>query len=149
MYCLSQLDPIDYMKYIIGLVIVALLAILLTSCGCNYHLKKVQSKCGYTTKTDTLTLHDTITTERTIKDTLFKYSKDTVVLKQNNLTVKYFYNTKDSTIYLQGKCDTIVKVITRKVPIVTSVYKPNFWESNKWFILILLIGVIVVLAFRR
>lgn len=121
----------------------------MASCGCNYHMNKVKSKCGFTTKTDTLTLHDTITTERTIKDTLFKYSKDTVVLKQNNLTVKYFYNTKDSTIYLQGKCDTIVKVITMKVPIVTNVYKPNFWESNKWLMLILLIGIIAVLAFRR
>lgn len=149
MYYQPQLDSIDYMKYTVGLIVIALLAIITTSCGCNYHLKKVQSKCGYTTKTDTLTLHDTITTERTIKDTLFKYSSDTVVLKQNNLTVKYFYNTKDSTIYLQGKCDTIIKVVTKKVPVVTNVYKPNFWDSNKWFILILFIGIITVLAFRR
>lgn len=126
-----------------------IISLFFASCSCNYHLKKVQSKCGYTTKTDTLTLHDTITTERTIKDTLFKYSSDTVVLKQNNLTVKYFYNTKDSTIYLQGKCDTIIKVVTKKVPIVTNVYKPNFWDSNKWLILVLLIAIITVLALKK
>ena len=99
----------------------------MASCSCNYHLKKVQSKCGFTTKVDTLTLHDTIKTERTIKDTLFKHTKDTVVLKQNNLTVKYFYNTKDSTIYLQGKCDTVIKVITKKIPVSTTNYNPNFF----------------------
>lgn len=120
----------------------------MASCGCNYHMNKVKSKCGFTTKVDTLTLHDTITTERTIKDTLFKHSRDTVVLKQNNLTVKYFYNTKDSTIYLQGKCDTVIKVITKKIPINTTIYKPNFFNDNKIFLLLILLavgGVIVII----
>lgn len=115
----------------------------MASCGCNYHLKKVQSKCGFTTKVDTLTLHDTIKTERTIKDTLFKHTKDTVVLKQNNLTVKYFYNTKDSTIYLQGKCDTIIKIITKKIPVSTTNYNTNFWNRNN-FIFILIIALLVM-----
>ena len=120
----------------------------MASCGCNYHMNKVKSKCGFTTKVDTLTLHDTITTERTIKDTLFKHTKDTVVLKQNNLTVKYFYNTKDSTIYLQGKCDTVVKVVIKKIPINTTIYKPNFFNDNKIFLLLILLavgGVIVII----
>ena len=115
----------------------------MASCGCNYHLKKVQSKCGFTTKVDTLTLHDTIKTERTIKDTLFKHTKDTVVLKQNNLTVKYFYNTKDSTIYLQGKCDTVIKIITKKIPVSTTNYNTNFWNRNN-FIFILIIALLVM-----
>ena len=121
----------------------------MASCGCNYHMNKVKSKCGFTTKVDTLTLHDTITTERTIKDTLFKHSRDTVVLKQNNLTVKYFYNTKDSTIYLQGKCDTIIKVITKKIPVSTTNYNTNFWDSNKWLFLILFIGILAVYVLKR
>ncbi len=121
----------------------------MASCGCNYHMNKVKSKCGFTTKVDTLTLHDTITTERTIKDTLFKHTKDTVVLKQNNLTVKYFYNTKDSTIYLQGKCDTVIKVITKKIPMNTTSYNPNFWDSNKWLFLILFIGILAVYVLKR
>lgn len=131
------------MKYLV------ILSLFMASCGCNYHMNKVKSKCGFTTKVDTLTLHDTITTERTIKDTLFKHTKDTVVLKQNNLTVKYFYNTKDSTIYLQGKCDTIIKVITKKVPVSTTNYNTNFWESNKWLFLILLIGLLVVYVLKK
>lgn len=114
----------------------------MASCGCNYHMNKVKSKCGFTTKVDTLTLHDTIKTERTIKDTLFKHTKDTVVLKQNNLTVKYFYNTKDSTIYLQGKCDTVVKVVIKKIPINTTIYKPNFFNDNKIFLLLILLAVV-------
>lgn len=129
--------------------LLVIISLFFASCGCNYHLKKVQSKCGYTTKIDTLTLHDTITTERTIKDTLFKHTKDTVVLKQNNLTVKYFYNTKDSTIYLQGKCDTVIKVITKKIPVSTTNYNTNFWESNKWLFLILFIGLLVVYVLKR
>lgn len=129
--------------------LLVILSLFMASCGCNYHMNKVKSKCGFTTKVDTLTLHDTITTERTIKDTLFKHTKDTVVLKQNNLTVKYFYNTKDSTIYLQGKCDTIIKVITKKIPVTTTNYNPNFWEFNKWFMLILFIGIIAVYVLKR
>ena len=130
------------MKYLV------IISLFMASCGCNYHMNKVKSKCGFTTKVDTLTLHDTITTERTIKDTLFKHTKDTVVLKQNNLTVKYFYNTKDSTIYLQGKCDTVVKVVIKKIPINTTIYKPNFFNDNKIFLLLILLavgGVIVII----
>ena len=129
--------------------LIIIISLFMASCGCNYHMNKVKSKCGFTTKVDTLTLHDTITTERTIKDTLFKHTKDTVVLKQNNLTVKYFYNTKDSTIYLQGKCDTIIKVITKKIPVSTTNYNTNFWESNKWLFLILFIGLLVVYILKR
>lgn len=129
--------------------LLVILSLFMASCGCNYHMSKVKSKCGFTTKVDTLTLHDTIKTERTIKDTLFKHTKDTVVLKQNNLTVKYFYNTKDSTIYLQGKCDTVIKVITKKIPVSTINYNPNFWDSNKWLFLILFIGILAVYVLKR
>jgi hypothetical protein len=92
-------------------------AFMVSMCSCN---QKAWTKRGYTKgwiKSDTIT--ETIITESDSKDTIFKHSiyRDTVVLKENKLTVKYFYNNSDSTVYLSGKCDSdtlyVDKYITR------------------------------------
>ena len=107
------------------------IAIGLSSCGCNYHLKKAEKKCGYTTSASVITVHDTIYTERIVKDTIFSFtnSSDTVILKQNNLQIKYFYNTHDSTVYIKGECktDTIYKD-----RIITVNNKTIEWSLKEW-----------------
>lgn len=101
------------LKYFYITVITILVIIALSSCGCNYHLKRAEKKCGYSTSTEVVTIRDTIYTERIVKDTIFSFtnSSDTVVLKQNNMQIKYYYNSHDSTVYIKGECktDTIYK----------------------------------------
>lgn len=90
--------------------------LLLSSCSCNWHLSKLEQKCGKF-KTDTLTVHDTLVTLEVRKDTVFKYfQRDTVIVREGKLTMKYFYRQHDSTVYLQGKCDPDTVIREIRVP---------------------------------
>ena len=107
------------------------LSILLigTSCGCNYHLKQIKKKCNNIVSTDTTYVHDTTFVNRVEKDTVFSfYSRDTVVVREGRLTMKYFYNSHDSTVYLNGRCDTI-KII-KEIPY--TVTNNEFTPQKNW-----------------
>jgi hypothetical protein len=125
---------------------------MLSSCGCNYHLKKVEKKCGYSTSTEVITFHDTIYTERIVKDTIFSFtnSSDTVILKQDNLQIKYYYNTHDSTVYIKGECKTDTIYKDRVVTINNKTYEWSLKEAIKsnllWIGLILFIVLILLMA---
>ena len=100
----------------------------LNSCSCDYHIKRAKLKCGYTTKSDTVWRKDTTYIHEVTKDTVFNYfQRDTVVVREGRLTMKYFYNTHDSTVYLSGKCDTVF--IVKNVPTVvnTTEIKESVW----------------------
>lgn len=106
----------------------AILLLFLSSCSCDWHLKKARQKCNISQLSDTLFISDTTYIDRVKKDTLFYYNqKDTVIIREGRLTMKYFYN--DSTVYLSGTCDTI-KVI-KEVPVIVNntELKPNFWSG--------------------
>ena len=127
---------------------------MLSSCGCNYHLKKVEKKCGYSTSTEVVTFHDTIYTKRVVKDTIFSFtnSSDTVILKQDNLQIKYFYNTHDSTVYIKGECKTDTIYKDRVVTINNKTYQWSLKEAIKsnllWIGLILFIVLILLMAYK-
>ena len=133
-------------------IIILIVTLMLSSCGCNYHLKKVEKKCGYSTSTEVVTFHDTIYTERVVKDTIFSFtnSSDTVILKQDNLQIKYFYNTHDSTVYIKGECKTDTIYKDRIVTINNKTYEWSLKEAIKsnllWIGLILFIVLILLMA---
>jgi len=141
----QQMDNNDkWLKLLLVLLILSLY-LMITSCSCNYHLSKAEKKCGSHVQKDTIIVHDSFIVHSNIHDTLFKYSRDTVVMKQDRLTVKYFYNTKDSTVYLWGKCDTIKINRFIKVPYEKTVLETNWFDKFKWFIYIG--GILVFLYF--
>ncbi len=135
-------------------IIILIVTLMLSSCGCNYHLKKVEKKCGYSTSTEVVTFHDTIYTERVVKDTIFSFtnSSDTVILKQDNLQIKYFYNTHDSTVYIKGECKTDTIYKDRVVTINNKTYEWSLKEAIKsnllWIGLILFIVLILLIAYK-
>lgn len=135
-------------------IIILIVTLMLSSCGCNYHLKKVKKKCGYSTSTEVVTFHDTIYTERIVKDTIFSFtnSSDTVILKQDNLQIKYFYNTHDSTVYIKGECKTDTIYKDRVVTINNKTYEWSLKEAIKsnllWIGLILFIVLILLMAYK-
>jgi hypothetical protein len=135
-------------------IIILIVTLMLSSCGCNYHLKKVEKKCGYSTSTEVVTFHDTIYTERIVKDTIFSFtnSSDTIILKQDNLQIKYFYNTHDSTVYIKGECKTDTIYKDRVVTINNKTYEWSLKEAIKsnllWIGLILFIVLILLIAYK-
>lgn len=104
---------------------------------------------------DTITRVDTITIFPGAADTLIYYKQtDTVIVKENGVTVKYFYNTKDSTVYIHGERDTIR--IIREVPVVVNNFdvKPLAWYERLWlkvkdFLTIALLGIVLFIVLTR
>jgi hypothetical protein len=104
-------------------------------------------------KRDTVYRNDTTIINGTIIDTVFKsgITKDTIIIKENNLTIKYFNDGK--TTYIKGKVDTVT--VIKKIPfIVNSVnVKPMnrkerfvMWVAdNIWLIILLSMGLFWVL----
>jgi len=124
-------------------------SVLVTSCACDYHMGKIRKKCPSILEKDTIRVHDTIRIASVQRDTVFNYlQKDTVIIKEGRLTMKYFYNTTDSTVYLSGKCDTIRVVREIQVPVEKTVFKYDFLNSNKFlFSIILLLLCLILIAY--
>lgn len=130
----------DVWFLILMFIICAVLIAVLNSCTCDYHLRKAKSKCGYSLKTDTIYRNDTTFVNRVQKDKVFNfYSRDTVVVKEGRLTMKYFYNTHDSTVYLKGQCDTIRIIKEIPVQVNTTEIKESYLSYFKWAALILVL----------
>jgi hypothetical protein len=115
-------------------------AFMVSMCSCN---QKAWTKRGYKhgwIKSDTIT--ETIITESDSKDTIFKHSiiRDTVILKENKLTIKYFYNNNDSTVYLSGKCDSDTLYVDKVITKIETKERESLWPY--WFIIALLVFVI-------
>lgn len=137
-------------KWVVAICLVILALLLFSSCSCNYHLKRLKSKCGEPA-TEVVTIHDTIITKEYKRDTLFKYfQRDTVIVREGKLTMKYFYHSNDSTIYLRGNCaaDTIYKEV--KVPVETTKVTIDYFP--KWFIftlILLIVGLVVLWVLKK
>lgn len=129
----------------------ALSLVLLSACSPQARLNRLIKNHPELAKRDTLTRIDTIVILPGAADTVIHYKQtDTVIVKENGVTIKYFYNTKDSTVYLKGERDTIT--IIREVPVEVNTFeiKPETrWErivrGFKDFIIPLLLGAVVVL----
>ena len=134
---------------LISLIVAMILIIILSGCSCDYHYKRLSKKCQL--NKDTLLVHDTIITNLATKDTVFKYySRDTVVVREGKLTMKYYYNQHDSTVYLNGRCapDTIIREI--RVPY--DYVQPNvdyFPGWLKWSVITLLLLIIVGFVLKK
>lgn len=127
---------------------ILLLTILAYSCTCERKLDKVLKKCPELLVNDTIKIRDTIAINGVQKDTVFNYLvKDTVIIREGGLTMKYFYNTHDSTIYLSGKCDTIYIPYTKDIPVNQVLNEDskgfNWWMVAAIFCALLLIFLIV------
>jgi hypothetical protein len=125
------------------------LVVLCSRCDCNYHLKKAKQKCNKSLLTDTVYKKDTTFIRSVETNTVFHYSqKDTVVVKEGRLTVKYFYNSHDSTVFLSGKCDTIKIIKEIPVQVNNTELKPSL-ISSYWMIIIGLVLIAIAFLFRR
>ena len=127
-----------------------LITSLLYSCTCEKRLDKVLAKCPELLQHDTIKIRDTIVINGVQKDTVFNYLvKDTVIIREGGLTMKYFYNTHDSTVYLSGKCDTIYVPYVKDLP-VSQILNEN--SSTDWWVYLaigFLAVVIILLLFRK
>ena len=119
----------------------------LSSCSCNYHLKRAAKKCGKTSIVDTLIVRDTLTIPSVQLDTVFTPTVgDTVYLTKDRLSIKYV-QLAGNKVFIEGKCDTVKIDRLIKVPCTTTVLNPIQWYQREW-VLWLLIAVILALLIR-
>lgn len=104
-------------RILLLIIFMAMLIMAFTSCSAEWHLQKAQLKDPDIFKKDTVVERDTVYIASSQTDTVFIPGKDTVIIKEGKLTVKYYQ--RDSTVYLAGKCDkdTVIvdKIVERTV----------------------------------
>lgn len=134
-------------------ILIALSLVLLNACSPQARLSNLLKNHPELAKRDTITRVDTIVIAPASADTLIYYKQtDTVIVKENGVTVKYFYNTRDSTVYIHGERDTIR--IIREVPVQVNTFevKPLTWYERAWikikdFLTVLLLGAVIVMLY--
>ena len=126
-----------------------LLILLIFSCTPQKRLNRLLRAHPELVSKDTVFVNDTVRISSVTHDSVFHYLQpDTLVLVKDRLTMKYFYNVKDSTVYLSGKCDTVFMI--RKIPVtINSVTgTPGGW-FDWWKILAIALAVLCLILFFR
>lgn len=126
-----------------------LIAVLLFSCTPEKRVARLIKKY-HLEKSDTIFKIDTVTTQSVKRDTSFHFfQRDSVIVREGKLVMKYFYNSHDSTIYLKGEClpDTIIREIPMQVNSVSVNEGNGFLEHFKnpfnWLVIIVLIIILL------
>lgn len=99
----------------LGLVLLFLFA----SCTPEGRLRRLLKKNPHLVKSDTIFVSDTVITRSYRVDTVFAYyQRDTVIVREGKVTQRYFYNTTDSTVYIDCNCES--DTIIREVPVIVN-----------------------------
>ncbi len=100
-------------------VIITLLALLLIGCSTERQCARAAKKCAHLWHSDTAWVHDSVTIERTLTDTLLRWQtlreRDTVTIRDGRATVRIVRLPGDS-IWVQGECgDTVIRYVRQVV----------------------------------
>jgi hypothetical protein len=136
------------MKTATKLLLIATILFSLSSCVTQRGVEKWIKKNPDKINIDSIYVRDTLTfiSEKVETDTVFSvHTKDTMIIRKDNLTVKTFVY-KDS-IYVYGECDTDTVTIIQDRWVGNSINleeKRNWFEKN-WLILILIVGMFIII----
>ena len=121
--------------------LIIITAIILSSCGAEWHIKKAIQKDPSILEKDTIVFTDSVhvITEKVTHDSTFLVSKDTVIIIKDKLTMKHYYH--NDSVYLWGECasDTIIKWKTYQVPVEKVVFNESFFPRWMWIVIALLV----------
>ena len=147
----NNFDPhIFFAKFLFWISMIILALVVFYGCSCDYHLSRAKKKCLNTSLSDTVRIHDTLYTKEVQRDTTFFYkTKDSVIVREGKLVLKYFYNSHDSTVYLKGEClpDT---VFYEKQVIVNSLeLKSDPLVKYRWWFIGLFLVLLIIAILRK
>ena len=126
--------------------------LILSSCSTQRSVERYLKKNGGTIHIDSTFVTDTLTfiTNKVFTDSVFStHTKDTVIIRKDNLTIKTFVY-KDS-IYVYGECDTdtVTIIQDRWVGNTLTLEESKNWFEKNWLILIMFTVLIVIVIFKR
>jgi hypothetical protein len=101
------------------LLIASAITLLLIGCSTERQCARAAKRCAHMWHSDTAWVHDSITIERTLTDTLLRWQtlreRDTVTIRDGRATVRIVRLPGDS-IWVQGECgDTVIRYIRQVV----------------------------------
>ena len=115
-----KFDIKPFIAFAILWTLTALLFFFLFGCSPILRHNRLVKKFPYVHTADTMVIRDTVRFMEVHTDSMFYYNqKDTVIINKENLQIKYFYN--NDSVYIDGRCKEVVKVVEHKVP----AYKNN------------------------
>ena len=127
-----------------------LLILLLIACSPQKKLNRLISKHPELLQKDTLNLviHDTIIVESIHYDTTTQlyYHDSTIVVNNEKVYLKYFYDTLTREIFHEVTCYGDTVFYTKEVPVVVEkvvVEELTWWE--KWRDTIIIVGIVILL----
>jgi hypothetical protein len=126
--------------------------LLLSSCVTQRGVERYIKKNGGIVNVDSTFVTDTLTfiSQKVYTDSVFStHTKDTVIIRKDNLTIKTFVY-KDS-IYVYGECDTdtVTIIHERWVGNQLSIEEKTNWFERNWLILVLFSVLIVLLLLKK
>lgn len=126
--------------------------LLLSSCVTQRGVERFIKKNGGIVNVDSTFVTDTLTfiSQKVFTDSVFStHTKDTVIIRKDNLTIKTFVY-KDS-IYVYGECDTdtVTIIQERWVGNQLSIEEKTNWFERNWLILVLFSVLIVLLLLKK
>ena len=136
--------------WLLAVMVVALIGVLLFTASCSpaKRLARLVKNHPELVKRDTIWRKDTMIIRERRVDTVFYFAqKDTVIKEMAGAVIKYYFNSSDSTVYLEGKCkgDTIIREIPVFVNTLTVDKNLKWYErlklwlfDNGWWILLIL-----------
>lgn len=137
------------------ILIVMIILFLLGSCAPQKKLHRLLKKHPELVQKDTVRIQDTI--EINIPGvkvdtalTLDEVHRDTLIIKEEHLTIRTFYN--NDTLYIEGECDTIHEIQIREIEVPTEkvIYRRPRDGLNwyHWMTISLFIVLLIVLSYK-
>jgi len=131
--------------------LILILSLSLIGCATENSVQRYLKKHGGTVQVDSVFVTDTLQyiTEKIETDTVFSsHTKDTVIIRKENLTIKTYYH--NDSIYVWGQCDTDTVTIIQDRWVgntLTLGEKPNWFKEN--LLLLILSGLLTFFIIRK
>ena len=139
-------------KSIIKNFIQIILVFLLISCSPQKKLNRLITKYPSLVELDTILVRDTVVVENYNYDTttLIRTHDTTVVINNEKVVLKYFYDTLRETIYHDVECIGDTVYTEKLITVEKAVFRElSWWEKYKEFIYIGLVLILVLFVLKK
>jgi len=139
-------------KSIIKNFIQIILVFLLISCSPQKRLNRLITKYPSLVELDTILVRDTVVVENYNYDTttLIRTHDTTVVINNERVVLKYFYDTLRETIYHDVECIGDTVYTEKLITVEKAVFRElSWWEKYKEFIYIGLVLLLVLFVLKK
>jgi len=131
---------------------IILVSLLIIGCSPQKRLNRLITKYPQLTETDTITVRDTVVVENYNYDTttIIRLHDTTMVVNNERVVLKYYYDTLRETIYHEVKCVGDTVYTEKLITVEKAVFRElSWWEKYKEFIYIALVLLLVLVVLKK